>query len=279
MLRRVEAMTPHLAYTLFMLLAIAAFVVARRAQPDPRIEPMSRREKFFLAWAAFIGAGLGAKIPFVLAAGHEHWLTPQAWISDGKTLLAGMAGGYLAVEVAKKMLGVRAKTGDAIAFPLAVCVAVGRWGCFVNGCCFGTETHAPWAIDFGDGVHRHPTQVYESLFHLAMSLVLWHVARRGLLRWQRLKFYLIAYCAFRFATEFIRPEPQVSGGLTAYQWGAIAMATALMVQWWFDARTLGPLRNRGMGASPMQPAAPAAIGANDEERLAAANQGRGARAT
>jgi prolipoprotein diacylglyceryltransferase len=240
-------MTPHLAYTLFMLLALAAFVIARRAQPDPQTDPMSRRERFFLAWAAFIGAGLGAKIPFALAAGHEHWLTPQAWLSDGKTLLAGMAGGYLAVELAKKLCGVRGKTGDAIAFPLAVCVAVGRWGCFVNGCCFGTETHLPWATDFGDGVRRHPTQVYESLFHLAMAIVLWHVARRGLLRWQRLKFYLIAYCAFRFATEFIRPEPRVSGGLTAYQWGAIAMALLLVIQWRLDRRTLrrGDVRRHG----------------------------------
>src|SRR5687768_3449371 len=163
-------MPPHLAYTLFMLLALAAFAVARRAQPDPQVAPPGRRDRFFLAWAAFVGAGLGAKLPFVIAAGHDRWLAPHVWLSDGKTLLAGMAGGYLAVEIAKKILGVGAKTGDAIAFPLAVCVAVGRWGCFFNGCCFGTETHAPWAVDFGDGAHRHPTQVYESLFHLAMAL-------------------------------------------------------------------------------------------------------------
>ena len=232
-------MTPHLAYTLFMILAIAALLTARRVQPDPQIEPIPRRrDRFCLAWAAFIGAGLGAKIPFVIAAGHEHWLTPHAWLSDGKTILAGMAGGYLAVEIAKKILGVRAKTGDAIAFPLAVCVAVGRWGCFFNGCCVGTETHLPWATDFGDGVGRHPTQIYESLFHLAMAVVLWHVARRGLLRWQRLKLYLIAYCAFRFATEFIRREPRVVGGLTVYQWGSIAMGLLLATQWWWDDRAL-----------------------------------------
>ena len=96
----------------------------------------------------------------------------------------------------------------------------------------------PWAVDFGDGVHRHPTQIYESLFHLAMAILLWHLLRRGLLRWQRLKLYLIAYCLFRFATEFIRPEPRVIGGLTAYQWGAIAMAAMLGVQWCIDQRRL-----------------------------------------
>jgi phosphatidylglycerol:prolipoprotein diacylglycerol transferase len=231
-------MTPHLAYSLFMLAAIAALIIARRVQPDPQIEMIAPRQRFFLAWAAFIGAGIGAKLPFVIAAGHDHWLTLHAWLSDGKTILAGMAGGYLAVEIAKRFLGVRAKTGDAIAFPLAVCVAVGRWGCFFNGCCFGTETHMPWAVDFGDGVHRHPTQVYESLFHLVMAIVLWHLLRHGILRCQRLKLYLIAYCLFRFATEFIRPEPRIVGGLTAYQWGAMAMAAMLAVQWWIDQRAL-----------------------------------------
>ena len=270
-------MTPHL-YSLFMLLAIAALVIARRAQPDPQVATMSRKERFLLAWAAFIGAGIGAKLPFVIAAGPPHdWFALHAWLSDGKTILTGMAGGYLAVEIAKAVLGVRAKTGDAIAFPLAVCVAVGRWGCFFNGCCFGTETHLPWAVDFGDGVHRHPTQVYESLFHFGMAILLWQLLRRGLLRWQRLKLYLIAYCVFRFTTEFIRPEPRVVGELTAYQWGALVMAAALGVQWWVDMRT-----KRGMGASrasPMQPAAPAGLRAGEAERLAAANHGRGARAT
>jgi phosphatidylglycerol---prolipoprotein diacylglyceryl transferase len=233
----------HLAYSLFMLLAIAGLVMARRVQPDPQVEPMPRRQRLLLAWAAFIGAGIGAKLPFVIAAGPRDWLTLHAWLSDGKTVLAGMAGGYLAVEIAKKILGVHAKTGDAIAFPLAVCIAIGRWGCFLNGCCFGTETHVPWAVDFGDGMHRHPTQIYESLFHLAMAIALWHLLGRCLLRWQRLKLYLIAYCIFRFATEFIRPEPRVMGGLTGYQWGAFVVAAALIAQWRADQRTLNGSAN------------------------------------
>src|SRR5688500_5761039 len=67
-------MPPHLAYTFFMLLALAAFVIARRAQPDPQVAPLGRRDRFFLAWAAFVGAGLGAKLPFVIAAGRDQWL-------------------------------------------------------------------------------------------------------------------------------------------------------------------------------------------------------------
>jgi prolipoprotein diacylglyceryltransferase len=58
--------------------------------------------------------------------------------------------------------------------------------------------------------------------------------RRDWLPRQRLKVYLIAYCCYRFATEFIRPEPAWLLGLTFYQWAALALGLGLAVQWWFD---------------------------------------------
>ena len=99
-------------------------------------------------------------------------------------------------------------------------------------CCAGTPTDLPWGVDFGDGVRRHPTQLYESLFHALMAGVLVEVVRRGWLRNQRLKLYLIAYFVYRFASEFIRPEPVVGLGLTFYQWASLAAVVGLSLQWW-----------------------------------------------
>src|SRR5205085_4282022 len=134
----------------------------------------------------------------------------------GKTITTGLAGAYAGVELAKLALGIRVKTGDAFALPLALALAVGRWGCFFNGCCYGVETSLPWGVDFGDGVRRHPTQIYESLFHFGMALVLIEIARRGGLRYQRLKLYLIAYGVYRFCTALIRQERADFRGLTLY---------------------------------------------------------------
>src|SRR5262249_20941994 len=145
---------------------------------------------------------------------------------------------------AKAVLGVRVKTGDSFALPLALALAVGRWGCFCNGCCYGTETSLPWGVTFTmrDGTTQvcHPTQVYESLFHLGMAFVLAELMRRGLLVRQRLKFYLIAYAAYRFLTEFIRPELSWLLGLTFYQWASLALAAGLAAQWLADARAGEP---------------------------------------
>jgi prolipoprotein diacylglyceryltransferase len=230
-------MQPRHAYTLFMLLAAATFVLARALQPrPPALAALPWRQRVVLMLAAFTGGSLGSKLWDVPrhAAG---WLSPEAWFADGKTITLGLMGAYVAVELAKLALGVRVKTGDSFALPLALALAVGRWGCFFNGCCHGTGTDLPWGVDFlGDGP-RHPTQVYEVLFHGGMAFVLYLVARHGLLVHQRLKLYLIAYGAYRFLTEFIRPEPEVALGLTFYQWAALVMIVGLAVQWRIDLRS------------------------------------------
>jgi phosphatidylglycerol---prolipoprotein diacylglyceryl transferase len=246
-------MPPHMAYTTFMFLAVGVFLLARRLQPtsgEGQKLPWSVRIQ--LGIAAFVGGALGAKVPFALTDATGFW-TPGAWLSDGKTIMTGLMGAYVAVEVTKAMLGVRVKTGDGYALPLALVIAVGRWGCFCNGCCYGTFTTLPWGVSFrqpdGNLAVCHPTQAYESLFHLSMAFVLWMVIRHDLLVHQRLKFYLIAYAGFRFLTEFIRPEPPWLLGMTFYQWAALILAWGLSVQWVIDGRQARTMRTMSPFAS------------------------------
>jgi len=235
-------MTPRLFYTLFMLLAFAVFLFTRRFVPKPAaLTKLAWWQQFALALAAFVGGTFGAKLPFALGSDEPVWST-WAWLADGKTVTTGLIFAYLAVEAAKWLLDVRVKTGDPFALPLALALAVGRWGCFFNGCCFGIATTLPWGVDFGDGVRRHPTQVYESLFHVAMAGVLALLLWRGVLRGRQLKLYLIAYGVYRFLTEFIRPEPAWWLGLTFYQWAALALVVGLALQWLAERRVLLPQR-------------------------------------
>jgi prolipoprotein diacylglyceryltransferase len=192
---------------------------------------MPRLDRVALAAAAFVGGVFGAKLPFAFGQGAE-----ADWLADGKTITTGLIGAYLAVELVKLALGVRVKTGDTFALPLALALAVGRWGCFFNGCCHGMPTDLPWGVDFGDGVRRHPTQVYESLFHFGAAGTLIVLMVRGAIPGHRLQLYLIAYAAFRFATEFIRPEPEYALGLTYYQWASVVLGAGLAAQWLWESR-------------------------------------------
>jgi phosphatidylglycerol:prolipoprotein diacylglycerol transferase len=182
---------------------------------------------------------IGAKLPFVLA----DWpglLSGLAWFDNGKTIVFGLVGGYFGVEVAKRVLDIRVKTGDGFAVPVAAAVAVGRLGCFCAGCCYGAVTTLPWGVDFGDGQPRHPTQLYEFLFHGTAALGLAWLQGRGLLHGQLIKLYLLVYLVYRFATEFVRPEPVIALGLTGYQWACLALMPVFGFLWARDARSLRP---------------------------------------
>lgn len=146
----------------------------------------------------------------------------------GHSIAGGIAGGIVAVELYKWARGIRGSTGLAFVGPLALGIAVGRIGCFLSGLpdyTYGTAASAPWATDFGDGVLRHPVQLYESLSMLIflgfwLHALLTHnrpVIRNG--------FYLFVawYALQRFAWEFLKPYPSVVGPFNIFHLICIAL--------------------------------------------------------
>lgn len=236
-------MLGRFSYFVFMLLALAVFLLVRHFIPKPpKLRALPWPQRAALGLAAFIGGALGAKLPFALSSS-EGWWTQAAWLSDGKTVVAGLGCAYLAVELTKLALDIRVKTGDTFALPLALAMVVGRLGCFFNGCCYGVATDLPWGVHFqqpdGSWLKCHPTQIYESLFHLSMAIVLLELLNRGALRCHHLKLYLICYGGYRFLSEFIRPEPVAWLGLTWYQWASLALAGTMAVLWMAERRGVG----------------------------------------
>ena len=207
-------------YLAIMAAAVATgFVLYRRTQ-----EPLGLAwwEKLGIGLGAFSGGMIGAKLPFVLAD-WQGFLDGSAWFDDGKTIMSGLVGGYLGVQVAEWAMGTRVKMCDSFAVPVAAAVAVGRLACFYAGCCHGVVTSLPWGVDFGDGLLRHPTQLYESAFHGLAAVVLYQLWRRQMFAGQLIRLYFASYFLYRFATEFIRPEPRLWLGLTGYQWAALVL--------------------------------------------------------
>lgn len=228
-------------YVALMIASIlTAVLLSRRSRAALPIEADLRRG---IALGAFIGAMIGAKLPYVLM----DWrglISGSAWLDNGKTILAGLVGGYLGVEVAKALLGVTIKTGDSFAVPVAAAVAVGRLACFAGGCCYGIPTSLPWGICFHDDIPRHPAQLYEAAFHATAALGLWACERRGWFSGQRIKLYILAYLAYRLVTERIRPEPIVLLWFTGYQWACLALFPLFLWLWRRDAQRLSPGRDQ-----------------------------------
>ena len=68
-----------------------------------------------------------------------------------KTLLGGLIGGILGSELSRRWLGFKYPVADAYALVLPLATAIGRIGCLLGGCCFGTPANLPWAICYGPG--------------------------------------------------------------------------------------------------------------------------------
>lgn len=237
MTRIADIVTPrHWTYSVFMLAALIAFVLIRRSSfIRPSVARVTHPKSRWLPIAAFVGGMLGAKLPFLLIPDQVSSASGIGWFADGKTVVTGIIGAYAAVELLKVILGIRDRTGDTFALPLAVAMSIGRLGCCFNGCCAGNPTTLAVGVDFGDGLRRHPVQLYESVFHLTLAAILLMNRDDARLKDQQIKFYLLCYCLFRFATEYIRPAPKLAGGLTFYQYAVIVLAAGLLLQWRYHA--------------------------------------------
>lgn len=126
-------------------------------------------QRLWIVAAAAMAAAIGSKLLYWLvdpSLTAQHWRDPY-YLMAGKTIVGGLIGGLIGVEWTKRRLGIARSTGDLFAIPLAVGMAIGRIGCFLSGLgdhTYGNLTALPWGVDFGDGLLRHPTQLYEVAF-------------------------------------------------------------------------------------------------------------------
>lgn len=212
--------------------------------------------RWWIITAAALGAAAGSKL---LAMLEEPGFIAANWrelylLFSGKTIVGGLIGGWLAVEFCKRRLGEQQRTGDLFVLPLCIGMAIGRVGCFLTGPqdhTFGAASSMPWAMDFGDGVRRHPLPLYEILFLILLAGWLMHVAHRKHVNGDVFKMFMCAYMGWRFAVEFIKDRDPILLGVTAIQWscvGVLAFYVPDIRRWIHVARTLRePLQTGATG--------------------------------
>jgi phosphatidylglycerol:prolipoprotein diacylglycerol transferase len=164
-----------------------------------------------LAGGAIVGALLFGSLNLSLAG----------FFQIGHSIAGAVAGGIVGVELFKLATGIRGSTGGPFVAPLALGIAVGRLGCFFAGLpdyTYGTPTRLPWGVDFGDGIERHPVQLYESAAMLAFLILYLRglAADSQLVRRQGFYLFVGWYGVQRFLWEFLKPYPPVIGPLNIF---------------------------------------------------------------
>jgi len=204
------------SYEAFVLLGIAAAAFCFWLQS--RKEHAMGDQAVYLVMAALVGGVLGAKLPvWVLHYREITGAGTAAALLSGRTIVGGLIGGTAAVALTRHRLGMRERSGNLFAPGLALGLGIGRIGCLLGGCCYGTATARPWGVDLGDGVMRHPTQAYEALFAFGLFAWLLAASRRNPAPGALFRAFMLAYFTFRFAVEFVRLEPRPYLGLTLAQ--------------------------------------------------------------
>jgi phosphatidylglycerol---prolipoprotein diacylglyceryl transferase len=200
-------------WTLLGAIAFSAIYWFIRCRRDPAMLPVYI--------GALGGAFLGAKLVYLFAEGWRDWPLEDRWLrlATGKSVLGGLLGGYLGVEGMKSLIGYRKSTGDAFALVVPLGIALGRVGCWLQGCCLGRPTTLKLlAARDALGVTRWPSAQIELVFQL-LAFAFMMILRKNPAFTNRLIFlYFMLYGTFRFAHEWLRDTPHLALGLSGYQW-------------------------------------------------------------
>ena len=254
---------PLVVHSWGVFLMLGFLLAGWRAARNARRYNISGEHMWDVALWALLGGVIGARIAYVLITPNEFRSPLSAlyiW-KGGMTFYGGLIGGILAGALVCRLRRINVlDVADLAALSLPIGYALGRIGCFFNGCCYGGACDLPWATQFHDAdtgaltAPSHPAQLYSALAGIAMyGLLVYLEPRRGF-RGQLMLAFLFLYGVYRFCIEFVREGVTADTtpllGLTEGQIASLILALAAAVTWGVAAR-----RARRSGSGPVTPTA------------------------
>ncbi len=209
--------------------------------------------------AAFSGI-IGAKVLMIVVDWRDYLANPERILSIATLKSGGVFSGGLVLAIACSWWYVRKEkipflsAADVFAPGIALGHSIGRLGCFAAGCCYGRETHVPWAVTFhdpfaaefsGTPLNRplHPTQLYEFVAELINFALLYWLCKRKKFEGQVIALFMIIYGIERYIFEFFRDDPGRGEVLGGFMTGTQLIAVGLVVSGFLIYMRRTPLRS------------------------------------
>ncbi|HUL51324.1 MAG TPA: prolipoprotein diacylglyceryl transferase [Candidatus Nitrosotalea sp.] len=201
-----------------------------------------------------VGTIIGARLLYVVSYWDRDFADKPIWEilmirHGGLVYYGGFIGASLACILYTRIRNIPLwKTADVLAPGIALGYFFGRFGCLMNGCCYGRPTDLPWAIQFPKdhethGVPVHPTQVYDSLLNLGLYAGLAWLFRHRKFDGQVFAAYLISYAILRGFVELFRgdyPTYYLGGWATPAHLVSAGILVAGLCLWRFLAPPRSP---------------------------------------
>lgn len=196
------------SYPLFMGLAWGIGFYLTQYLFDHYKEDSSKLLKLYLG--IFLSSWMGAKVFFLVFSSqhkiYQYLYADYFWLGGGFVFYGGLIFGLIFFLIYSLVLKKFDFKKSYLLVPgLVFGHAIGRVGCFLTGCCYGSQCDLPWAVKM-DGEFRHPVQLYEAfaLFCLGYFTLRWIKNRKTNL--YIVTHYLLVYSAVRFIIEFFRGD-------------------------------------------------------------------------
>ncbi len=218
---------PVTIYSYGLMLVVAFLVAVALACRNAKASGIDAEIIFNLSFTAFVSGIIGARILYVLENLQYYLKNPLETIlfnHGGLSWFGGLIAGSIAGVAYLKIKKVPVYTAlDLLVAYVALAQALGRIGCFLNGCCFGK----PWEYGLYFPSHQarlFPVQILSSVMLVAIFLVLRYLQRRPHQKGEVFYSYLFLYSLVRFLIEFLRADnPVVIWNLTLFQLLSIAV--------------------------------------------------------
>ncbi|MBI4970890.1 MAG: prolipoprotein diacylglyceryl transferase [Candidatus Omnitrophica bacterium] len=180
-----------------------------------------------ILFLTFVGI-LGGRVFYVLQHFDYYQKNPMevfaVW-QGGLVIYGGLIGAVVGLAIFCLIRRVNFFELTDLYFPaVSLAMAFGRIGCFLNGCCYGTPTHLPWAVKFPFLKEVvHPTQIYFSIFDFILFVFLAYRYPRRSFVGEITIAYLVLYGQNRFMGEYYRGDNiPVIWGMTQAQITSLA---------------------------------------------------------
>ncbi len=230
-----------------VILAIAYLVGIWMLRRKARDEGLPEQKIFDFSLYVLAAAILGAKALLVIVEWKHYASNPRSLVEvlrSGGVFYGGLiAATTVGIWYMKKHRLPAWKIADMGAPSIALGEAIGRWGCFAAGCCYGKPTDGPLGVRFTDpfahdavgtplGVPLHPTQIYLSLNAFLIFLILQWAYKRRTFDGEVFWLYILLYAITRGLIENFRGDSVrgflIPGVLSTSQFiGLIAAAAAV----------------------------------------------------
>lgn len=240
------------SYSILTMLAVIiaiwiAIVGAKRKDYISQISGNFGEIIWDLALYVVILGAIGARLLYVIVKWTEYAQTPieifnfrGGGLSLHGALLGGVAG---IIWFARRHKMSSLILMDIISPGAALGIAIGRIGCFLNGCCLGKITELPWGVIFSETRYpgkRHPTQIYEFLLDIVLFVILFCLQSNKFIQVNKSMLtkpgaltlvFFGGYSLIRFIVEFWREDPIFLAEFTLAQWTSIVTVISAFIIW------------------------------------------------